>query len=105
MYFDFLRDTREGFVDMRIGDKLILVESIIIGVISFIVMLINDYEFVVSLVVGLGCIVVVPTLVGLVPVIAWIVGIVFSLIWAVISYFIGDAILGDSPVAGGIMSV
>lgn len=46
-----------------------------------------------------------PWLMGLIEVFAWIATVLFSLIWAVIGYFIGGAILGDSSIAGVIVAV
>lgn len=105
MSYQDIRNAREGFVDMGIGDNLIRWEARIIGVSAFIALLVYNYGFVKALAVGLGCIVIVPVLIGLIPIVAWIFGIIFSIGWAFIAYFIGGAILGDSPIAGAVVAV
>ena len=106
MSYRNVRDAREGFVNMGAGDGLIRTESIILGIAIFIVGMTNyGWDFMVALVVGLVVAFVFPWLTGLISIFAWFVTIVFSLIWAVIGYFIGGAILGDSPIAGVIVAL
>lgn len=106
MSFQDIRDTREGFVRADIGDRLISIESKIIGVVAFFALWLGaNQSFLVALVVAAVCIVVVPWLVGLISIFAWIVTIAFSLAWAIIGYFIGGAILGDSALAGAIVAI
>lgn len=106
MRYDNIRNTREGFVNMRSGDKLIHTESVILGIVAFFVALTQlDIGFVPSLITAAVVIFVFPMLAGLITAFAWFVAIVFSAIWAVVAYFIGGAILGDSPVAGALIAV
>lgn len=105
MSYNDIRNAREGFVDSAIGDSLIKTESIIIGIVAFIALLIKGSGFITALVVGVGCVFVVPIIIGLIPSVARFFGIAFSIIWAVIGYFLGGAILGDSWIAGGIIAL
>lgn len=105
MSYQDIRDAREGFVDLDIGDKIVRIESFIVGVACFIGALALGMGFVVAIIAGGVVAFVLPWLIGLVEIFAWIATILFSLIWALIGYFIGGAILGDSPIAGGIIAV
>lgn len=106
MSYRDIRDAREGFVDMSVGDGIIKVESIILGIVAFIFGMTNlNLDFVVALLIGFVIAIVFPWLTGLIVAFAWFVTIVFSLAWAVVGYFIGGAILGDSPVAGAIVAI
>lgn len=105
MGFNSIRNAREGFVDMSAGDKLIRIESIILGIAVFIGMLCLHTGFFPALIVGALIMFLFPWLVGLIEVFAWIATIVFSLIWAVIGYFIGGALLGDSVIGGIIVAI
>lgn len=106
MSYRNIRDAREGFVDMDMGDKIIHIESIIMGIGAFIIgIAFMDLGLVVSLVVGGLVAFVFPWLVGLFTIFAWIATIVFSLIWAIVGYFIGGALLGDSVIAGIIVAI
>lgn len=105
MGFNNIRDAREGFVDMSAGDKLIGVESKILGIVTFIGMLCLHTGFFPALIVGILVMFVFPWLVGLVEIIAWIAAIVFSLVWAIIGYFIGGALLGDSVLGGIVVAI
>ena len=106
MSYRNIRDAREGFVDMGAGDGLIKVESIILGIAIFIAGMARfGWGFTTALVVGLVVAFVFPWLTGLISIFAWFVTILFSLIWSVIGYFIGGAILGNSPIAGAIVAL
>lgn len=105
MSYQDIRDAREGFVRSDIGDRLVRIEAFIMGVICFIGLMALHKGFGIAVVTGVVVAFVLPWLMGLIEVFAWIATILFSLIWAVIGYFIGGAILGDSPVAGGIVAV
>lgn len=105
MSYQNIRDSREGFVRSDIGDKLVRIEAFIMGVVCFIGLLTLHKGIGISIVAGVVIAFVLPWLMGLVQIFAWIATILFSLIWAVLGYFIGGAILGDSPVAGGIIAV
>lgn len=106
MSFRNITDTREGFVNMRAGDKLIRIESIIMGIILFFAAIATfDMGFVKALILGIVVAVVFPWLTGLIESFAWIVTIVFSIIWAVVGYLVGGAILGDSAFAGAVIAI
>ncbi len=103
--FSFIRDIREGFVDSDIGDKIMTIESIIIGVIGFFVSLLHfDFGFGKSAIIALVICVLIPCLVGLIEVCAIIFSIVFSLVWAVLGYFVG-AIITGSLLAGVLIAL
>ena len=98
MNYQHIRNAREGFVDMRSGDKLIRLESRLIGIAFFFYMLIGaDAGFATSLIAGLLLVLIVPWIVGLIPVIAMVFAVVFSVAWAVLVYFIVGA-LANVPV-------
>ena len=106
MSYRDIRDAREGFVDMDMGDKIIHIESIIMGIAGFIVgIAFLDLGLVVSLIVGGMVAFVFPWLVGLFTIFAWIATIFFSLVWAVVGYFIGGALLGNSVIAGVLVAI
>ena len=106
MSYQDIRNTREGFVDSGIGDKIIKIESIILGIVVFILALTQmKTGFVTALVAGIVVAFVFPWLTGLIEIFAWFVTILFSLVWAFLAYFIGGAILGDSPVAGALVAI
>lgn len=104
MSYQDIRDTREGFVRSDIGDRLVRIEAFIVGVVCFIGLLALHKGFGIALITGGVVAFVLPWLMGLIEVFAWIATVLFSLIWAVIGYFIGGAILGDSPIAGAIVA-
>ena len=105
-YYDNLQDLREGFVSSRTGHKLVKAESIILGIVGFIVALMNtSVGFIGALLVGLVISLAFPALISFIPVLAWISGIVFSLLWAIIGYFIGGSLLGNSAAAGLIVAM
>lgn len=106
MSYQDIRNTREGFVDMGAGDKLIRIESKILAIVVFIVLLAYlkmgvGQALIAGVVVGF----VFPWLVGLVEFFAWVATIIFSVIWAGIGYFIAGALGGDSPVIGAIGAI
>ena len=105
MSYNDIRNAREGFVDMGIGDSLIKLESRILGIALFIVMLVYDYGFVNALIAGIACMVVFPILIGLIPFLGWLFGIVFSVGWAVIGYLIGAIITEDIVIVGILVGV
>lgn len=106
MSYQNIRDTREGFVRSGIGDRLVRIEAVIVGIIGFCLCMFGfKTGFVTSLIVGVMIVIVLPWLMGLIEVFAWVVITVFSLVWAFAGYFIGGAILGDSPVAGAIVAI
>ena len=105
MSYNDIRNAREGFVDMGIGDSLIKLESRILGIALFIVMLVYDYGFVNALIAGLACMIVFPILIGLIPFLGWLFGIVFSVGWAVIGYLIGAIITEDNVIVGILVGV
>ena len=105
MSYQDIRNAREGFVRSDIGDKLIRIEAFIVGLACFIGLLALEMGFVIALITGVIVAFVLPWLVGLIEIFAWIATVVFSLVWAVIGYFIGGALLGDSPVAGVLVAV
>lgn len=101
MSYRNIRNAREGFVDSGIGDGIIKTESIILGIAIFIFALVQMQASIISALIAGGVVAFIfPWLTGLIEIFAWIVTIVFSLIWAVLAYFIGGAIMGDSPIAG-----
>lgn len=106
MSYQDIRNTREGFVDMGAGDKLIRIESKILAVLVFILMLAYFKMGIVSALIA-GAVIgfVFPWLVGLVEFFAWVVTIVFSVVWAGIGYFIAGAIGGDSVAIGVIGAI
>ncbi len=106
MSYQNIRDTREGFVNMGAGDRLIKIESKILAVVAFILMLAYFKMGIISaLVVGLVVGFVFPWLVGLIEFFAWVATIAFSAVWAVVGYFLTGAIGGDSPVIGVIGAI
>jgi len=103
--FNHIRDAREGFVDMSAGDKLLKVESIILGIVAFIYFIAKtEVGFFPSLIIAAVVAIVFPWLVGLIEIFAWIVTILFSIIWAVISYFIGGSLF-NSAFAGVLIAL
>lgn len=106
MSYEDIRDTREGFVRMDVGDKLIGIESKFLAIVTLIVMWVAlDTDFITALIAGVVVGFLFPWLVGLIGFFAWVVTIVFSLMWAVIGYFIAGALGGDSPIIGVIGAV
>lgn len=95
--FSFIRDIREGFVDGDIGDRLVSIESKLIGIIGFFVSLIHfDFGLGKSAFIALMLCVLIPCLVGLVEIFAIIFSIAFSTIWAFLGYFVAAMITGSS---------
>ncbi|RKI41199.1 zinc-ribbon domain-containing protein [bacterium D16-51] len=106
MSYQTIRDTREGFVNMGAGDKLIKVESKLLAIVTLLVMwLALDTGFITALITGAVIAFLFPWLVGLIEFFAWVVAIVFSLIWAVGGYFLAGALGGDSPAIGVIGAI
>lgn len=105
MSYDDIRNAREGFVDMRAGDSLIRIESIILAVISFIAGLAYyKLGFVSALIVAVIVAGVFPWLAGLIKIFAWIIAILFSFLWAVIAYFIiGECIDASAGVVAALI--
>lgn len=101
-----IRNTREGFVPSNIGDGLINIESKLLGIVLFFLGIFwFKMGFIASIVLGIIIAWIFPWLVGLVTFFAWLVMIIFSIIWAILGYFIGGALLGNSPVAGAIIAI
>ncbi len=91
---------------MGVGDKLIRFEAFVLGIAVFIIALVQmGWGIAAALVSGIVVAFVFPWLTGLIEVFAWFVAIVFSFIWAVIAYFIGGALLGDSAIAGILVAI
>jgi len=87
-----VENLRKSFVKMR-GGKLISIESFILGVVVFLILMIENnaspvFSLIVALVVGF----VFPILVGIFKSLAWIAAILFSMVWAILGFVIGSAI-------------
>ena len=66
MSFQDIRDAREGFVRENIGDRLIKIESFVVGVIAFFVLAgYTEIGFLKSLIIGSVIAKVLPWLIGL----------------------------------------
>lgn len=110
MSYQDIRDSREGFVNMGAGDKLIRIESKILAIITFILMLAYFKSGIISALIVAALIGgVFPWLVGLVKAFAWCAAVVFSLIWAVVGFFIGYLLAGimgiDTPIIGVLVAI
>lgn len=105
MSYQDIRNTREGLVRSDIGDKLIKIESQIVGIVAFITLLCIHKGFKISLVCWAGISFILPWLVGLIPYFAWIMTIAFSIIWSIIGYFVGGALFGDSIIIGSLVAI
>ncbi|MGN0346333.1 MAG: zinc-ribbon domain-containing protein [Lachnospiraceae bacterium] len=105
-FMEDIRDGREGYVRGNIGDRLVAVEAVIMGIaLGFFLyfkagMSIPQYIVIASIIT-----VVIIWLVGNIPVIAWIVGILFSLVWAAVGFIIGSLIFDESIIAGILAAV
>ncbi len=101
-----IRNIREGFVQSDTGDGLVRAESVIIGIVLFFLCLLYfKIGPAASAVLGIGIGGAFPYLIGLVKIFAWIAIAVFSVFWAIVGYFIGGAILGNSPAAGFVVAI
>lgn len=95
MSYQDIRNTREGFVDSGAGDRIIRIESKIVAIVAFVLMLTYFEKGIIpALIAGVVVGFVFPWLVGLIEFFAWVATIVFSVIWAIIGYFLGGAVGG-----------
>ena len=100
MSYQDIRDAREGFVRSDIGDGMIKVESVIIGIITFFLLINNDMGFFKSLMIAILVIAVTPVLVGLIKPLAIVAAILFSIIWGYVGYVIGCLATNDNIFVG-----
>lgn len=88
--------TREKFIKMR-GGKLISVESVILGVaIFFVLLIVKSASPYLALAIAFGVGFVFPILIGVFKVLAWIAAIVFSLLWALMAGVLVGAIASNA---------
>lgn len=86
--YQHIRDYNDGFVDSSIGDTLVYIESRIVGVIFFFVLLFAGESFVSALILAILCIFVIPWLISRIKILGWLFGLIFSLLWGVLSWFV-----------------
>lgn len=105
-FMDDIRDAREGYVRGDIGDALIAIESVLIGVaIGFLLYYKAGISVLQCIVIAIIVTAVIPWLVGTVPVVALIMGILFSLVWATVGFIVGCLIFDYSIIAGILAAV
>ena len=90
-------DMRSNFLKLR-GGKLISAESIILAVILFVMMMVNNKPFYLAVIVAAIIAFVFPVLVGVIKVIGWCVAIIFSLMWGILGGMIIITLIGSTIV-------
>ena len=104
-FFDDLRDMREGKIRADYGDRLVKIESWIIGAAIFAVLATNKINMIVSAVIGIAFAIVFPILMSSFKTFAKVAGIILSVLWAFLGYAAGFLIFSGSVIAGLIVAV